>query len=73
MTPGDLNRIESAFAEAAVGFGVRSRALGTTETFRNPGVTDLFGRFARCKRRRLARGSTSLDRGPRRQHVNSQD
>jgi len=30
MAPGDLNRIEGAFAEAAVDCGLRSRASSTT-------------------------------------------
>lgn len=36
MTPSDLNRIEGAFAEAAIAFGVRNRALTAAETFGNP-------------------------------------
>jgi hypothetical protein len=36
MTPSDLNRIEGAYAEAAIDFGVRNRALTVAETFRNP-------------------------------------
>jgi hypothetical protein len=36
MTPRDLNRIEGAFAEAAIAFGVQNRAFVIAEKFRNP-------------------------------------
>jgi hypothetical protein len=73
MTPSDLNRIEGAFAEAAIAFGARHRALTVAETFRNPArLTSSDALLGDA--RRLARDSTPLDRGPRRRrHVNSQD
>jgi hypothetical protein len=82
MAPGDLNRIEGAFADAAIDCGLRSRALNTTgRVGDHPGVAGLFrignvggSALLSANARLFARASLPSDKRPsRREHVNSQD
>ena len=81
MAPGDLNRIEGAFAEAAVDCGLRSRASITTTYRDRPGVAGLFRAgnvggsvLLSANARRFACASPPSDERPsRREHVNSRD
>jgi len=82
MAPGDLNRIEGAFAEAAVDCGLRSRASSTTRRIATAhSVAGLFRAgnvggsvLLSANARRFACASPPSDERPsRREHVNSRD